>query len=60
MTKVQPLRDPIALFKEHLEDARALPPDRMPEPTAFALATVGEEGQPSLRMLLLKDVDEHG
>jgi len=60
MTKVHPLRDPIVLFKQWLDEARALPPERLLEPTAFALATVGEEGQPSLRMLLLKDVDEDG
>lgn len=60
MTKVHPLRDPIVLFKQWLAEARALPPERLLEPTAFALATVGEEGQPSLRMLLLKDVDEDG
>jgi pyridoxamine 5'-phosphate oxidase len=32
----------------------------MPEPTAFALATVNEDGQPSVRMLLLKEVDDRG
>ena len=37
-----------------------MPRDQLPEPTAFALATVGEGGQPSVRMLLLKDVDEDG
>jgi pyridoxamine 5'-phosphate oxidase len=60
VTKVQPLQDPIALFSKLLAEARSLPRERLPEPTAFGLATVSDDGQPSLRMLLLKDVDERG
>jgi pyridoxamine 5'-phosphate oxidase len=60
VTKVQPLQDPIALFKKLLAEANALPREQVPDPTAFALATVAENGQPSIRMLLLKDVDERG
>jgi pyridoxamine 5'-phosphate oxidase len=60
MATVRPLRDPIALFQQHLAEARGLPREQMPEPTAFALATVNEEGQPSVRMLLLKEVDDRG
>jgi len=60
MTKVQPLRDPIVLFQQLLAEARSLPREQVPEPTAFALATSGESGQPSIRMLLLKDVDRDG
>ena len=60
MTKVQPLQDPIALFRKLLAEAQAVPRERLPEPTAFALATASDDGQPSLRMLLLKDADERG
>ena len=60
MAKVQPLQDPIKLFKTLLAEAVALPRERLPEPTAFALATAAASGQPSIRMLLLKDVDERG
>ncbi|MGH7677787.1 MAG: pyridoxamine 5'-phosphate oxidase [Gemmatimonadaceae bacterium] len=60
MAKIQPLQDPIALFKKLLAEAIALPRERLPEPTAFALATVADSGRPSLRMLLLKDVDDGG
>jgi pyridoxamine 5'-phosphate oxidase len=60
MATVKPLRDPIQLFKQLLADAQALPREQMPEPTAFALATAAENGQPSIRMLLLKDVDHDG
>lgn len=60
MTRVQPLHDPIALFKQLLAEAQGLPRERVPEPTAFALATAGADGQPSIRMLLLKDLDQGG
>lgn len=60
MATVRPLHDPLTLFQQLLAEARALPREQMPEPTAFALGTVSEDGQPSVRMLLLKDVDERG
>lgn len=60
MATVRSLHDPIALFQQQLGEARGLPREQMPEPTAFALATVNEEGQPSIRVLLLKDVDHRG
>jgi pyridoxamine 5'-phosphate oxidase len=60
MTRVQPLQDPIVLFKKWLAEAQSVPRERLPEPTAFALATAAENGQPSVRMLLLKDVDADG
>ena len=52
--------DPIALFQELLARAQGLSREIVPEPTAFALATVGENGQPSVRMVLLKHVDAAG
>jgi pyridoxamine 5'-phosphate oxidase len=54
-----PLAEPIKRFLELLEQATTLPHDTLPEPTAFALATCAE-GRPSVRMLLLKHVDEEG
>ena len=54
------MTDPIALFAEWLADAERMPRERIPEPTAFALGTVGADGQPSVRMLLLKGVDQGG
>ena len=54
-----PMAEPIARFLELLEQAAAIARDRLPEPTAFALATCAG-GQPSARMLLLKNVDEKG
>jgi pyridoxamine 5'-phosphate oxidase len=47
----------IARFQALLEQARATD---LPEPTAMSLATVDGSGQPSVRIVLLKQVDEHG
>ncbi|HTK46512.1 MAG TPA: pyridoxamine 5'-phosphate oxidase [Gemmatimonadaceae bacterium] len=55
-----PLGEPFRKFATLLGDARAVGADRLPEPTAFALGTVGATGQPSVRILLLKAVDERG
>ena len=52
--------DPIARFQALLGEAKAVDPLRLAEPTAFTLATVSEDGQPSARILLLKGVDERG
>lgn len=60
MATVRPLHDPIVIFQQLLAQAQQLPREKMPEPTAFALATVGEDGQPSLRMMLLKHADHDG
>jgi pyridoxamine 5'-phosphate oxidase len=45
-------------FKDHL--ALAERTGGIPEPTAFALATVGPGNRPSVRILLLKAVDSRG
>jgi pyridoxamine 5'-phosphate oxidase len=55
-----PIPDPIARFAALLEAARRVGPDRLPEPTAFALATVGIDDRPSVRMLLLKEASDAG
>jgi pyridoxamine 5'-phosphate oxidase len=52
-----PSPDPLALFREAF--ARAVAQERA-DPTAVALATVGADGAPSVRMVLFKDADEHG
>jgi pyridoxamine 5'-phosphate oxidase len=43
--------DPLALFDQWFAEARASEPK---EPEAMALATAGADGQPSVRMVLLK------
>ena len=60
MTEPLDTREPLARFKELLAQATAVPRDRLPEPTAFALGTVDATGQPSVRIVLLKNVDERG
>ena len=49
--------DPIALFREWMELARAKEPE---DANAFALATADKAGLPDVRMVLLKDVDARG
>ena len=51
------LADPIAQFERWFEDARAA---GVFEPNAMTLATVGEDGQPSARVVLLKGLDQRG
>jgi len=49
--------EPFGLFKAWFEDAiRSEPAD----PNAMALATIGADGIPNVRMVLLKGFDEHG
>lgn len=55
-----PAAEPLERFHALLAMARSVGDERLPEPTAFCLATVGENGQPSARMLLLKDADARG
>jgi pyridoxamine 5'-phosphate oxidase len=60
MATARPHRDPIILFQQLLAEAQGLSREVMPDPTAFALATATEDGQPSIRMLLLKHADRDG
>jgi pyridoxamine 5'-phosphate oxidase len=52
--------DPIDRFVSLLNEAKALPRERLPEPTAFALGTVDADGSPNVRIVLLKGVDNRG
>lgn len=52
-----PPKDPIEAFDVWLNEAKAGEPN---DPTAAAVASVGEDGMPSARMILLKGVDERG
>ena len=49
--------DPHALFRSWLSEAEASEPN---DPNAMAVASVGADGQPSVRMVLLKGHDERG
>lgn len=54
-SKVDP--DPIKQFQRWLHEALLA---ELPEPNAMTLATVGKEGIPSARVVLLKGLDENG
>ena len=49
--------DPIGLFRDWMAEAAATEPN---DPNAMALATSTPDGRPSVRMVLLKDVDATG
>ena len=51
------LRDLTDRFNRQLERATR---EGVVEPTAFSLATLGADGNPSARMMLLKEVDDRG
>ena len=51
------LSDPVDQFKRWLDQAIEM---KINDPTAMTVATVGSEGQPSQRIVLLKDVDQGG
>ena len=57
MLNIPESKNPIALFKKWLVEAEALEPLNF---NAMALATSGSDNRPSVRMVLLKDVDEKG
>ncbi|MFN8693721.1 MAG: pyridoxamine 5'-phosphate oxidase [Holosporales bacterium] len=51
------ITEPFALFDDWLKAAEASEPN---DPNAMALATVGADGMPSVRMVLLKGHDQRG
>lgn len=60
MSAAAAFAEPFTQFAEQLSAARAQGSVLIPEPTAFSLASVGADGQPSVRIVLLKGVDERG
>ena len=60
MTDRVPVGEPFTRFEALLAAARGVGTALLPEPTAFALGTVGADGQPSVRIVLLKAVDTRG
>ena len=49
--------DPLRQFKTWMDEAFAA---KVPEPNAMTLATVGADGRPSTRIVLIKGFDERG
>jgi pyridoxamine 5'-phosphate oxidase len=54
---IKVVADPLALFADWYAEAEKTEPN---DPSALALATVGPDGTPSLRMVLLKGFDVEG
>ncbi len=57
LNKADVAKEPIAQLSTWLDEARAV---EEREPTAMSLATVSSDGRPSVRMVLLKGLDERG
>jgi pyridoxamine 5'-phosphate oxidase len=60
MSDLTTIAEPFLRFQDLLAEAKAVDRAVLPEPTAFALGTLGADGQPAVRILLLKGVDERG
>ena len=54
------LADPIVVFQDAFARAQRVDRALLPEPSAMSLATVGADGAPTLRIVLLKGVDKSG
>ena len=57
MSSIPTNEDPIRLFEQWLAEAEKSEPN---DPSAMTLATVGADGMPAARMVLLKGVDDRG
>ena len=55
--EISPTQDPVELFKKWLEAASKTEPC---DPEAAALATVDSNGRPSVRMILVRGIDDKG
>ncbi|MEO5588056.1 MAG: pyridoxamine 5'-phosphate oxidase [Gemmatimonadaceae bacterium] len=55
-----PVQNPLSRFNRLYAQAQKVDRTLLPDPNAMSLATVGMNGKPSVRIVLLKDVDERG
>jgi pyridoxamine 5'-phosphate oxidase len=55
-----PVQNPLSRFNRLFAQAQKVDRSVLPEPNAMSLATVGMSGNPSVRIVLLKSVDERG
>ena len=60
MTTPYPVQNPLSRFNRLYAEAQSVDRAILPEPNAMSLATVGMSGNPSLRIVLMKGVDERG
>lgn len=57
MSRIHPTAEPLELFENWFEEAKTAEPS---DPDAMSLASVGADGMPSVRMVLLKGADRNG
>lgn len=55
-----PVQNPLSRFNRLYAQAQRVDRTLLPEPNAMSLATVGMSGNPSVRIVLMKSVDENG
>ena len=55
-----PVQNPLSRFNRLYAQAQKVDRALLPEPSAMSLATVGMSGNPSVRVVLMKSVDEDG
>lgn len=60
MASPYPVQNPISRFSRLYAQAQSVDRAILAEPNAMSLATVGMSGQPSVRIVLMKDFDERG
>jgi len=60
MTTTYPVQNPLSRFRRMYAQAQKVERAILPDPNAMSLATVGMGGNPSVRIVLMKDVDESG
>jgi len=60
MSTSYPVQNPLSRFNRLYAQAQSLDRAILPEANAMSLATVGMSGIPSVRIVLMKDVDERG
>jgi pyridoxamine 5'-phosphate oxidase len=60
MATPYPVQNPLSRFNRLYAQASAIDRAILPDPNAMSLATVGMSGNPSVRIVLMKGVDERG
>jgi pyridoxamine 5'-phosphate oxidase len=60
MATPYPVQNPLSRFNRLYAQAQKLDRSILPDPNAMSLATVGMSGLPSVRIVLMKGVDERG
>jgi len=60
MATPYPVQNPLSRFNRLYAQAQKIDRTLLPDPNAMSLATVGMSGNPSVRIVLMKHVDEEG